>query len=943
MKSYSTRSTTAPANLVRGTACLILAAMAMVLPGYSSRLHAAPASRQRILMDAGWRFQLAPEIGLTNTIEIVNWRWKTDDQGGHEVANAGAAVDTSGPAWHDAKSGDDTFNGRTGFQWFRATLPEVPGPQRVIHFETVDDNATVYLNGRKVARHVGWSEPFDVPLDDAWEAGGSNSLAVLVENNNGPGGITASVTLGRLPPAKSEANPVAAEFDDQRWRQVHLPHDYVVEGTFTASANAGHGSLPTPPAWYRKSFKLPASAAGKAVWLDFDGIYRDSTVYLNGKELGEHKSGYTSFRYDISQTANFGGNNVLAVHVNPKQYEGWWYEGGGIYRHVWLNIANPLHIAPWGTFVSANLTEPGPDGTAAPAKIRIETKLANAGAVPTECEIVSRLLDDRDQAVAEVSNLATVPADGEQELAQQGTVEHPRLWSLETPTLYHLRTFVKIKGKIVDTCDTPFGIRTIRFDADKGFFLNGKPVKIQGTCNHQDFAGVGIAVSDSLEYWRVKKLKEMGDNAWRMSHNPPNPELLNACDELGMLVMDENRHLGDTYTDHTSGGTEYSDLGDLSDMILRDRNHPSIIMWSMCNEEGLEGSPEGAQIFSAMMKVVHKYDTTRPVSSAMNGGWFEPGFATVEDLMGVNYYPEVYDRFHREHPTMPMFGSETASTVTTRGEYADDREKTFVTSYNLTDGSWQPVAERAFMAGSFAWTGFDYKGEPSPYGWPCINSHFGIMDMCGFPKDNYYYYQSWWKTNPVIHILPHWNWPGREGQNIKVVVFSNCKRVELFHNGESLGAKDMPCNGHLEWTVKYAPGSVSAKGYNGDSTAATATVETTGAPAALRLKTDRTTLVSDAEDVTPVEVDVLDAQGRIVPTADNLVTFHVEGAGCVAGVGNGNPGDHDLDKAAFRHAFNGKCLVVVGATNHHGAIRLTATSPGLVTAVLQLHAVPGTK
>ncbi len=435
----------------------------------------------------------------------------------------------------------------------------------------------------------------------------------------------------------------------------------------------------------------------------------------------------------------------------------------------------------------------------------------------------------------------------------------------------------------------------------------------------------------------------MGANAWRMSHNPPNPELLQACDQLGMLVMDENRHLGDTYSDHTSAGTEASGLGDLADMILRDRNHPSIIMWAMCNEEGLQGSAEGARIFSAMMNVVHKYDTTRPISSAMNGGWFESGFATVEDLMGVNYSTQVYDRFHNEHPRMPMFGSETASTVTTRGEYADDAERTFVTSYNMTDGSWRPIAERAFMAGSFVWTGFDYKGEPSPYGWPCINSHFGIMDICGFPKDNYYYYQSWWKTNPVIHIMPHWNWPGREGQDIKVIVFSNCRRVELLLNGQSLGSKDMPRNGHLVWTVKYAPGSLSAKGYNGDSLAAAETLATTGAPASLRLATDRTNLVADAEDLTPVEVDVLDAQGRIVPTAGNLVTFQVQGAGRVAGVGNGNPGDHDPDKAAFRHAFNGKCMVIVGSNAQPGSILLTATSPGLKDAVMSLRAAQGTE
>ena len=310
------------------------------------------------------------------------------------MANAGAEVDTSGPDWHDAKSGDDTFRGRVGFQWFRTLLPEMAGPGRTIHFETVDDNGTVYLNGRQVGRHEGWNEPFDVALDEAWQTGGANSLAVLVENTAGAGGITAAVALGRLPNAGPNAGCFAPGFDDHGWRQVHLPHDYVVEGTFTSNANAGHGSLPTPPAWYRKTFTLPPAAAGKSVWIDFDGVFRDSLVYLNGKQLGEHKSGYTSFRYDITPAVNFKGENVLAVRVNPKHFEGWWYEGGGIYRHVWLNLANFVHVAPWGTFVSADLPEPAADGIPAAATIHIKTKLANAGAAPAQCQIVSRLVDD---------------------------------------------------------------------------------------------------------------------------------------------------------------------------------------------------------------------------------------------------------------------------------------------------------------------------------------------------------------------------------------------------------------------------------------------------------------------------------------------------------------------------------------------------------------------
>jgi len=889
-------------------------------------------------MDAGWRFHLASTPVLKNPVPISSWRWKADDQGPTDAATLAApTLDTSGAGWQSAHTGDDVFQGRVGYAWFRTSLPSIPGPHRELQFQGVDDNATVYLNGRRLAYHAGWNDPFDVTLDPAWRPAGPNALAVLVQNTAGQGGIIGSVTLGGEPITVG-GDPSQPGFRDGSWRVVHLPHDYVVEQKFTPTANAGHGSLPTPLAWYRKTFTLPASDRGKTLWIDFDGIYRDAIVYLNGKELGEHQSGYTSFRYNITGVAHYGGKNVLAVHVDPRHFEGWWYEGGGIYRHVWLNVTEPLHVAPWGTYVTTSLPEPKPGGAVAPAVVAIQTTLTNDAARSYGGRLNSVVYDDQNRVAGKASTAMTIPRYHSQTVTQKVTVFHPRLWSLQTPRMYHVVQTVERGGRTVDDESTPFGIRTIRFDPNTGFYLNGKSVKIYGTCNHQDFAGVGIAVPDTLEAWRVEKLKEMGANAWRMSHNPPTPSLLDACDRLGMLVMDENRHLGDTYSDHTPSGTPYSNLSDLASMIKRDRNHPSIIIWSMCNEEGLEGSPEGARIFAAMMKVVHKYDRTRPISCAMNGGWFNPGFRTVEDLMGVNYNSQVYDRFHQLYPNMPMFGSETASTLTTRGVYANNRQKAWVTSYNMTDGSWAPIATRPFMAGSFPWTGFDYKGEPTPFGWPDINSNFGIMDMCGFPKDNYYYYQSWWKTKPIVHLMPHWNWPGQNGQPIRVIAFSNCERVELFLNGKSQGAKTMPRNGHLEWTVDYAPGTLMARGYNNGKLAATDIVQTTGAPAALRLKTGRTVLAADGEDLIPVEVDVLDSKGRIVPTADNHVTFSVTGAGHVAGVGNGNPSDHDPDKASYRNAFNGKCMVIVGAGEKPGAILLRASSPGLKGMTMRFQA-----
>ena len=902
----------------------------LLLPLTTISSRAAAPGRERISLDAGWKFlrgEVPGTAAAPTGTPIARWRYIAGEPA--EAAKmAEAGQDTTGADWKDAATGQDTFGGRVGFAWFRTSLSDATGAVHSLHFEGVDDNATVYLNGQMLTHHEGWDDPFDVDLSKAWKSGGPNALAVLVENTAGEGGITKPVTLqsGAVAPAGAVT---LNDFNDRAWRTVHVPHDFIIEGTFSPTAASGHGSLPTTTGWYRKEFRLLASDKGRSLWVDFDGVYRDSKVWLNGHFLGRHASGYTSFRYDIAPYANYGGRNVLAVHVDPTHFEGWWYEGGGIYRHVWLNKANPIHVAPWGTFVTATLPEPGPSGLAASAYMTVKTTITNVSAGDATVSVVSRIVDVAGDTVATARGSHIIPAGETQEVTENTIITRPRLWSLEMPYLYHLITTIGQEGRAIDVTQTPFGIRTLRFDANDGFFLNGKSVKIQGTCNHQDFAGVGIAVPDTLETWRVQQLKKMGGNGWRMSHNPPTPELLDACDKLGMLVMDENRHLGDSP----------DNLAEVAGMVQRDRNHPSIILWSLCNEEnGKQGKPTGAAIFKAMRQTVLQNDPTRLVSSAMNGGWFDPGFRDVEDLMGVNYSTQVYDKFHAQHPTLPLFGSETASTLTTRGEYENNKERVFVSSYNLTEGSWKPIADRPFVAGGFAWTGFDYKGEPTPYQWPDVNSHFGILDMCGFPKDNYFYYQAAWKPAPLVHIFPHWNWSGKEGRPVRVVAFSNCDVVELFLNGISLGRKPMPRNEHLDWTVPYAPGTLIARGYNGDTVAATDTVATTGAPAALRLMTDRTTLTADGEDITPIEVDVVDAQGRVVPTATNPVTFSIRGAGIIAGVGNGDPGDHDPDKGMGRKAFNGKCLVIVGATEKSGDIYLTATAPGLPPVRLSLRA-----
>jgi len=909
--------------------------------------------RQRFRMDADWRFSLdTGDNSVLHGVSIDNWVWIADAAApGDADKMAAPDLDTSGGGWAKVSVGTDVFHGRIGFAWYRTVLPALKIPNSrdcaALRFASVDDNATVYLNGKRLLHHEGWSDPFEVYLDKAWNPEGPNTLAVLVENTDGAGGIMGPVTLSiaRKPDGASVPPQAKMDFKDHAWKVVHLPNDYVVESPFSRTADTSHGFHIVQPAWYRKTFTLPASFRGKTLALQFDGIYRDAKIWLNGRFLGEHKSGYIGVRYDITRIARIGGRNVLAVHVDPRQFEGWWYEGGGIYRHVWLDVENPLHVAHWGTFViskvSGDVSRPGS------ANLTIRTTLVNKSSRTQSCVLASLVKDPCGVTVAKAVSGIRIKPGQSIETTQRTVVNRPMLWSLSKRNLYHLVSLVSCDGVLKDDYRTTFGIRTIKFDPNLGFFLNGKHVKIKGTCNHQDFAGVGIALTDHILDWRIAKLKSMGSNGYRCSHNPVATELLNACDKQGMLVMDENRHLGDTYSPKSSPNTPYSDLQDLKDMILRDRNHPSIIMWSICNEEPLQGTEIGARIAEAMKKVIDKLDGTRPVTAAMNGGHGK-GMTQVLDLQGYNYDPSGYAWFHRNFPNIPLFGSETGSTVSDRGVYANDPAKGYVSAYDVNtppwaqtaENAWRPVAEAPYVAGSFCWTGFDYRGEPTPYGWPCINSHFGIMDMCGFPKDNFYYYLAWWGKKPLVHILPHWNWQGEEGRDIDVWCYSNCDRVELFLNGKSLGAQAMPKYGHVHWEVPYEPGKLVAKGYDNGRLAATDVVETTGPAAAIKLSPDRTKFEADGENDALVTVSITDSKGRVVPTANNMVTFQVYGPARIEGVGNGDPSCHEPDKASRRSAFNGLCMVIVQSKSKPGVIRLTAHSPGLQPATILLRTVP---
>jgi beta-galactosidase len=869
---------------------------------------------------------------------VAQWRWLADDNATNDApVMTSTNLDTS--SWQTASIGQDVFSNHVGSAWFRASLDPLAtsGRPLTLHFLGVNDNATVYLNGLLLGQHFGAAQSFDIgPVDSAWVTGGPNILAVAVQNTNGTGGIFSPVLLQSGQDIQ-DLTATGSTFDDSSWRVVHLPHDYIVEGTFTNTADAGHGSLPLETAWYRKTFFLPPSAQGQSVWLDFDGVYHNAMVWLNGQYLGKWHSGYAPFRYDVSRIAIPGGTNVLAVHVDPSGSEGWWYEGGGIYRHVWLNVANTLHVAPWGTFVASAVQGPNTNGNAS-ATLTLTTTVTNAAASAQTCTVISQVIGPDNVSPGTVITTVLVPGGTATNVIQTMPVASALLWSIEIPQLYQLHTTLQANSQQVDNVDTTFGIRSLRYDVNNGFFLNGKFVKIKGTCNHQDFAGVGIGMPDNLLYWRIKRLKQMGSNAYRCSHNPPTEALLDACDRLGMVVFDETRHLGDATGEKSDAATPYSDLSELDQMILRDRNHPGIIMWSMCNEEfSIQGTQHGADIFYAMKTRVLQFDTTRPISCAMNGGW-GTGISFVEDLQGCNYNPGGYDSYHAAFPSQPMFGSEISTDNEDRGVYANDSAGGYLGSYVTgSEGAWQPIGTRIFVEGGFVWTGFDYKGEPSPYGWPCVNSHFGLIDMCGLPKDSFYYHLAWWGNKPLAYIFPHWNWP-TPGQAITVWGYANTDTAELFLNGVSQGVQSVPAFGHVAWSVPYTAGTLQVRGYNEGSLVASNQVATTGSPAAVRLTTERTTLLADGEDLTVVYASIVDSAGRVVPVANNLVNFSVSGAAYVAGVGNGDPSSHEPDRAAQRHAFNGWCMALVGSTNFSGPISLTASSLGLMPASMTLQA-----
>ena len=720
-----------------------------------------------------------------------------------------------------------------------------------------------------------------------------------------------------------------AKFDDSKWCELSLPHDWAVELPFVRDEEQkSHGYKPlgrrypeTSVGWYRRVFEIPESDRGRRISIEFDGVFRSVLVFVNGCFIGRNDNGYAPFTFDLTDFLAIGAKNYIVVRVDASFGDGWFYEGAGIYRHVWLTKTDPLHLAPLGSVVRSTVS-------GSSAKLDLSTTVVNEGKAAEQARVLWTILDANGATVATADATAqSIAVDGSAAFTASVRLPEVKLWSVDEPNLYTAVVSVQSNGVVRDGERVRFGVRTAAFDANKGFALNGKSLKIQGTCNHQDHAGVGAALPDRLQAFRLGVLREMGCNAVRTSHNMPTPEWVEACDRMGVMMMCETRQMS----------SSPEGLAQLEAMVKRYRNSPSIILWSVGNEEwqlqnGM--AEEGAKIAETMVRTCHELDPTRVVSAAVNGS-NEKGVSDALDIIGFNYNLKMPDDYHKKNPSRPIYGSETSSAISTRGVYTTDPLRNTVNSYDgvvrwgeTPEEWWTFYGTRDWEAGGFAWTGFDYRGEPTPYGWPSINSQFGIVDMCGFPKDYFYYYKAWWGKQPVVHVFPHWNFEGREGDEIPVWVYSNLEEVELFVNGKSQGSQKVPHLGHVQWKVRYEPGVIEARGSKDGKVVLTEKRETTGPAVAIRLTADRSAISADGEDIAVLTVEALDSQGRPVPTADNLLRFNVTGDGVLIGVGNGDPNCQESDKGNTRSLFSGMAQVIVQATARPGEIHIEAEKEG---------------
>ena len=740
--------------------------------------------------------------------------------------------------------------------------------------------------------------------------------------------------------------PYVANFNDSTWQEVKVPHDWVTILPYADVASHSHGyktvgyKYPeTSVGWYRKTINIPACDLGKHIALQFDGIFRNARVWFNGFYMGTEPSGYATQVYDVTEYVNYGGDNLICVRADATLEEGWFYEGAGIYRDAWLMKSAAVGVAPFGTFVYADLKQPYDKVT-----IYVETEVNNHSLTTQQCEVSHRLLDADGREVAK-SESSTIMLRAKQTLNSQLltlNLNAPHLWSPADPYLYKVETTVKVDGRVTDVYETTTGIRDVEFDADRGFLLNGQPLKLKGVNMHQDHAGVGAAIPDALQAWRIKQLKKMGCNAYRASHNPMTPALLDICDREGILVIDENRLTG----------INEEHLRLLERMIKRDRNHPSVILWSNGNEEwGMENTIQGTRIAAAMREYTHLLDPTRHSTIANAGG---REMVKGLDVVGFNYIVQNdVDNQKKNNPTWKIVGTEETTGCGTRGWYFKDEKypgrmvslnRTMEQNYeNIIERGWKFYDERPWAAGLFYWTGFDYRGEPNPLSYPAHDSEFGILDYCGFPKDEAYYLKSWWTDEPVLHIFPHWNLQGHEGEEVEVWAYSNCDEVELTVNGKKLGRQPMPRNGHLKWKAVYQPGRVEATGYKNGKRILTKTIETTKAAAKVILKADRHQIAADGQDMAIVNIELHDQKGRFVPNACPVLTFCLEGDANIIGCGNGDPsylGSDHPDKQPCHTfsipAFNGRAQVLIQSGKLPSTVTLKCTADGLKYGLLTI-------
>ena len=731
--------------------------------------------------------------------------------------------------------------------------------------------------------------------------------------------------------AGNAGGAAATDYDDSGWRRLDLPHDWGVEGPFDPSENASQGYRPRGIGWYRRYFNAPPSDRGRHVELQLDAVATHSQVWVNGIVVNRNWSGYNGRNIDITPYLRYGEDvNVIAVRVDADAQEGWWYEGAGIYRHSWLVKRDAVHIATDG--VHADPVRKG-DRWILPVTVAVESSAKAAH----RAELEVTVLDPAGRQVAKARTPVQVGALDASTARLELTMSKPTLWTLQRPALYRVSSVLRDESGELDRADVQTGFRTVRFDADRGFFLNDEPIKLQGVAIHQDHAGVGVAVPESIWAFRLRQLKAMGVNAVRFAHNAPAAEVLDLADRLGLLVMDENRNFNPS--------PDY--LQQLTWLVRRDRNHPSVILWSIFNEEPLQSSEVGYEMARRMVAAVKKLDTSRPVTAAMHDGLFgDVNVTQAVDVAGLNYQAWAYDRFHQAHPTQPMTSTEDTSAYMTRGAFESDRERHVLDSYDDEPSdwgathrkAWRAIAERPFVAGGFVWTGIDYRGEPTPFEWPSASSFFGAMDLCAFPKSAFWIHQAHWvKDRLVLKVLPHWNWAGREGRPIRVMVATNAPRVRLLLDGRQVAQGDVDPIDMVTFQVPYAPGRLEAVALRDGAELGRDVVATSGAAARLVLAPDRGTLAGDGLDAVPVTVSAVDAQGRPVPTANLPVHFELQGPGAIIGVGNGDPNSHEAEKGSERRLFNGLAQVIVQARRAgQGGLTLRATSPGLQESVVVL-------